>query len=75
MQLLSQEIESALQIEKHCFVRPEQLERVWPQVGGDRLEKMVRDFAREHHWRIFYYSRALGAMFVRDSTTNYKISF
>jgi hypothetical protein len=67
MQTLAREIESALQTQKCCFVRPEELQRVWPSVGAEHREHIVREFARDHGWRIFSYSRMLGAMFVRDT--------
>ena len=67
MQMLVQEIAAALETQTHHFVRPSELKRVWPSVPDERRERIVRDFAREHGLRIFTYSRALGAMFVRDS--------
>ena len=67
MQTLALEIESALQTQKCCFVRPEELKRIWPSVGAEDREHIVREFAREHGWRIFSYNRTLGAMFVRES--------
>jgi hypothetical protein len=67
MQLLAQRIESVLQDERQCFIRPEQLHRVWPQIDDGQREQAVRDFAHEHGWRIFNYSRVLGAMFVRET--------
>ena len=67
MQALVQQIESTLEIEKHCFVRPDELKRVWPSVAEQTREEVVRDFAREHGWRVFTYSRVLGAMFVRGN--------
>lgn len=67
MQLLEEEIESALQSQRQYFVRPDELRRVWPAMHDDEREQVVRQFAQEHGWRIFTYSRILGAMFVRDS--------
>ena len=66
MQMLVQKIESTLKTEEHCFVRPDDLRRVWPSVGEPNREDVVRQFAEEHGWRIFTYSRILGAMFVRN---------
>lgn len=68
MELLTQKIESTLQGASHCLVRPEELQRVWPNVPGERREQVVREFAHEHGWRVFSYNRALGAMFVRDES-------
>lgn len=67
MHILAQQISSALETQRHCFVRPEELKRVWPSLGEEERESVVRDFAREHGWRIFTYSRVLGAMFVREA--------
>lgn len=67
MQTLVQQIASALDTQKHCFVRPEELKRVWPSIGEEEREDLVRHFARKHGWRIFTYSRVLGAMFVREA--------
>jgi hypothetical protein len=64
MQMLVQEIESALENHRHFFLRPDDLKRLWPSGSEQEREDTVRDFAREHGWRIFSYSRALGAMFV-----------
>jgi hypothetical protein len=66
MQVLVQQIQSALETEKHCFVRPEELKRVWPSLRDDDREQVVREFARENGWRVFTYSRVLGAMFVSE---------
>ena len=67
MHFLAQRIESALETEKQCFIRPDELKRVWPNFSDDQRHEVVVEFAREHGWRIFTYSRILGAMFVRDS--------
>lgn len=64
MEILVQHIESVLQSQKHCFVRPEELYRVWPDIPDEQRESVVREFAHRHGWRIFSYGRALGAMFV-----------
>lgn len=72
MEILVHQIKSVLEKEKHCFVRPDQLHRVWPGIGDDERETTVRKFAREHGWQIFTYSRALGAMFVRDTPAGRK---
>ena len=64
MKLLADEIGKSLQSAKHCFIRPAELERVWPQLPADERERIVREFARQHGWHVFTYSRALGAMFV-----------
>ena len=69
MQVLVQQIQSALETQKHCFVRPDELKRVWPSLADQDREHIVREFAREHGWRIFTYSRALGAMFVREEAS------
>ena len=66
MQTLVQRISSTLQTEKQCFVRPDELKRIWPAVIDEQREEMVREFARENGWRIFTYSRVLGAMFVSE---------
>jgi hypothetical protein len=66
MQMLVQQIESTLQVEKACFVRPWELERVWPAIPDEERQNIVRDFAGKHGWRIFSYNRNLGAMFVQD---------
>ncbi len=65
--VLVHQIESALQSGKDCFVRPQELQRVWPAVADEERENIVRGFAREHGWRVFTSNRVLGAMFVRDS--------
>ena len=70
MQLLVQRIESALLNERQCFVRPDELKRVWPNLSDEDRENVVREFARENGWRIFTYSRVLGAMFVRDASVS-----
>ena len=67
MHFLAQRIELALQTEKQCFIRPDELKQVWPGFSDKQREDTVREFAREHGWQIFTYSRILGAMFVRDS--------
>jgi hypothetical protein len=67
MEILVERIEAAIQTEKHCFVRPEELTRTWPSLGESEREQAVREFARQHGWKIFTYSRVLGAMFVRDA--------
>jgi hypothetical protein len=64
MQMLVQQIESTLQTEKHCFIRPDELQRVWPHVNDYDRETAVRVFAREHGWSVFTYARGLGAMIV-----------
>jgi hypothetical protein len=64
MQMLVQEIESALENHRHFFLRPDDLRQLWPSASEQEREKNVRDFAREHGWRIFTYSRAIGAMIV-----------
>lgn len=64
MQMLVQEIESALENHRHFFLRPDDIKHLWPSASEQQREQSVRDFAREHGWRIFTYSRALGAMFV-----------
>ena len=53
MEMLAQQIESALETRKEYFVRPAELERVWPNVEADKREDVVREFARQHGWRIF----------------------
>jgi hypothetical protein len=68
VELLIQKIESTLQAQSHCLVRPEELERVWSNLPMDEREDRVREFAHEHGWRVFSYGRALGAMFVRDQS-------
>jgi len=67
MQMLVEHIETTLQARKDCFVRPQELQRVWPEIPDEQREGIVRDFARQHGWRIFTYSRALCSMFVRES--------
>ena len=67
MHFLAQRIELALQTEKQCFIRPDELKQVWPGLSEEQRENTVREFAREYGWQIFTYSRILGAMFVRDS--------
>lgn len=62
--MLVQEIESALENHRHFFLRPDDIKHLWPSASEQQREQSVRDFAREHGWRIFTYSRALGAMFV-----------
>jgi len=66
MQTLVQRIESGIEKEKVCFVRPDELHRVWPEFTEFERETVVRSFAHKHGWRVFTYSRALGAMFVRE---------
>jgi hypothetical protein len=66
MQMLVEEIESMFKSQKHCFVRPDDLRRAWPSMTEQDRERVVGEFAREHGWRIFTYSRVFGAMFVRD---------
>jgi len=66
MQMLVQEIESMFQSQRHCFVRPDDLKRVWPSMTEQQRERLVSEFARDHGWRIFTYSRVFGAMFIRD---------
>jgi hypothetical protein len=68
VELLTQKIESTLQAQSHCLVRPEELERVWPNLNMDEREDLVREFAHEHGWQVFSYGRALGAMFVPDQS-------
>ena len=70
MELLAQQIGSILADEKYCFVRPDQLHRVWPDLGEAERENVVRHFADEHGWRIFTYSRVLGAMVVRGTSAH-----
>jgi hypothetical protein len=67
MQALAEQIKSAFATQKHCFVRPDELRRVWPSLSEDEREQVVREFARENGWRIFTYSRVLGAMFVAET--------
>jgi len=67
MQALAERIKSTFETQKHCFVRPDELKRVWPSLSDDDREQVVREFARENGWRIFTYSRVLGAMFVSPS--------
>jgi hypothetical protein len=64
MDALVQRITSTLETQKQCFVRPDELKRVWPSLTDDDREDAVREFARENGWRIFSYNRVLGAMFV-----------
>ena len=64
VQALVQRINSTLQTEKQCFVRPDELKRVWPSLADEHRENVVREFAEANGWRIFTYSRILGAMFV-----------
>jgi hypothetical protein len=65
MQMLVQEIESMFESQKHCFVRPDDLKRAWPAMAEEDRERAINEFAREHGWRVFTYSRVFGAMFVR----------
>lgn len=67
VQALVQRIRSTLEIEKRCFVRPDELQRVWPSVDDEQREPLVREFARENGFQIYNYSRVLGAMFVPGS--------
>jgi hypothetical protein len=67
MQMLVQQIEEMIQTQKCCFVRPDELRRVWSSVRDDQREQIVREFAHEHGWRIFSYNAVLGAMFVRHN--------
>ena len=66
MELLVQHVESALKTQRHCFVRPEELQRVWPHVGEAHREEVVREFAQQHGWRVFSYNRGVGAMIVAE---------
>jgi hypothetical protein len=68
MQVLVLRIKSALETEAHCFVRPEELKRVWPSLNDREREQTVRKFASDNGWRIFTYNRVLGAMFVRAAS-------
>ena len=61
---LVQRIKTTLETERQCFVRPEELKRVWPSLDDEHREPLVREFAQENGFRIFTYSRVLGAMFV-----------
>jgi hypothetical protein len=70
MEILVQQIKSALATQKECFVRPEELKRVWRSIADEKREHIVRKFATEHGWRIFTYNRVLGAMFVRNNGLN-----
>jgi hypothetical protein len=67
MQALAEQIRSTFETQRHCFVRPEELKRIWPTLHDEDREQIVREFARENGWRIFTYSRVLGAMFVAPS--------
>jgi len=66
MQALAEQIRSTFESQKHCFVRPDELKRVWPSLTEEEREHFVREFAHENGWRIFTYSRVLGAMFVAE---------
>ena len=64
MDALVQRIKATLETERQCFVRPDELKRVWPCLDDEHREPIVREFAQENGFRIFTYSRVLGAMFV-----------
>lgn len=68
MQVLAEQIRSAFATQKHYFVRPDELRRVWPSLSDEEREQRVGEFARENGWRVFTYSRVLGAMFVSRSS-------
>jgi hypothetical protein len=67
VQTLVQRIKETLERERQCFIRPEELKRVWPSIDDEERERRVREFAEENGFRIFTYSRVLGAMFVAGS--------
>lgn len=66
MELLLSDIQSKINADGRCFVRYSELVRVWPGLNEYDRESAVHAFAREHGWRVFAYSRALGAMFVAE---------
>ena len=66
MEQLVQQVESALQTQTYCFVRPDELQRVWPHVDETHREQVVREFAHQHGWRVFSYNRGVGAMIVAE---------
>lgn len=54
---------------KHCAVYEKELQRIWPLNEKDRKAKIAQ-FAKEHGFRLAYYSEGLCAIFTPDEPPN-----
>ena len=66
--MLAAQIERELETETatigHCAIYEDQLQRIWPL---DEENRKIEQFAKEHGFRLSFYSLALCAIFEKES--------
>ena len=65
MRKLLQQVKRELKTAKHCAVYEEELNRVWPDDGNQREQKVAR-FAEAYGFRLRFYRDGLCAIFDRE---------
>ena len=67
--------ELRLQVGKygHCAVYEDELQRIWPINETNRKAK-IKQFAKEHGFRLAYYKQGLCAIFEEDAEKSPKTS-
>ena len=69
MKILAEQIERELETQTEkmsdCVISEKELQRIWPLDEGDRQNKIVQ-FARDYGFRLTFYKKGLGAIFVRE---------
>jgi hypothetical protein len=69
MKVLARKIARELSKAKHYAVYEEDLTRVWPH-NGERRERQIALFAKEHGWRVGYYKKGMCAIFVKSDSAS-----
>ena len=64
MKILAKRIATELKIAKHCAVYEPELVRVWPDPENRQVK--VASFAKQHGWRLRYYSHGFCAIFDQE---------
>jgi hypothetical protein len=63
METLAKQIEERMHgVWKHCMIRDEDLERIWPTNEEDREEKIAQ-FATKYGFRLRFYTKGMCAIF------------
>lgn len=65
MQILASQIAREIAARGLSAVYESELSRVWPKEGRER-EQQVRDFAKEHGWRLRHYKDGFVAIFDKE---------
>ena len=65
MQKLAASIAKELETRNYCAVYDAELTRVWPR-DGERRQRQIETFAKEHGWQLRHYKDNFVAIFVKE---------